>query len=58
MSKTYTVEWQTTTTHKATINAESDGEIYRNFGSIDHDDVTITDEQYIDGSYKILTINQ
>ena len=56
--KTYTVEWQTTTTHKATINAESDGEIYRNFGFLTYDDQTIADEEYIDGSYKIIKIKE
>jgi hypothetical protein len=56
--KTYTVEWQTTTTHKATIIAESDGEIYRNFGFLNYDDETITDEEYIDGSYKIIKIKE
>ena len=54
--KTYTVEWQTTTTHKATIIAKSDGEIYRNFGFSNYDNQTITDEEYIDGSYKIIKI--
>ena len=52
----YTVQWKTTTTHKATIDAESDGEIYRNFGFLTCDDETITDEKYIDGSYHIVKI--
>ena len=56
--KTYTVQWKTTTTHKATITAESDGEIYRNFGFLTCDDETITDEEYIDGSYKIIKIKE
>jgi hypothetical protein len=56
--KTYTIEWQTTTTHKATINAESDGEIYRNFGFLTYDDQTITDEEHIDGSFKIIKIKE
>jgi hypothetical protein len=56
MTKTYTVEWQTTTTHKATIEAESDNDLFNNFGSHTYDDQTITDEEYINGSYKILKI--
>lgn len=56
--KTYTVEWQTTTTHKATITAESDGEIYRNFGFLTYDDQTIADEEHIDGSFKIIKIKE
>lgn len=56
--KTYTVEWQTTTTHKATISAESDGEIYRNFGFLTYDDQTIADEEHIDGSFKIIKIKE
>jgi hypothetical protein len=56
MTKTYTVEWQTTTTHKATIEAESDNDLFNNFGSHTYDDQTITDEEYINCSYKILKI--
>jgi len=52
----YTVQWQTTTTHNGTIEAESDGEIYRNFGFLTLDDQTITDEEHIDGSFKIIKI--
>lgn len=54
MKKTYTVEWLTLNTHRATITAESEGEIYRNFGFLDVDDATITDERHIDGTFKIL----
>jgi len=56
--KTYTVQWQTTTTHKATITAESDGEIYRNFGFLTYDDQTITDEEHVDGSFNIIKIKE
>lgn len=56
MSKTYTVQWQTTTTHEATIECESDTKLFQNFGFHTYDDQTVSDEQYIDGSYKILKI--
>ena len=58
MSKTYTVQWQTTTTHTGTIEAESDGEIYRNFGFLTTEDQEIIDEQHIDGSFKITKIEE
>ena len=56
--KTYTVQWQTTTTHKATITAESDGEIYRNFGFLTYDDQTITAAEHVDGSFTILKVEE
>ncbi len=56
MPKKYTVQWQTTTTHIGTIEAESDGEIYRNFGFLTLEDQEITDDYHIDGSFKIIKI--
>ena len=50
----YTVQWQTTTTHNGTIEAESDGEIYRNFGFLTVEDQEIIDDYHIDGSFKIV----
>lgn len=52
----YKVQWQTTTTHNGTIEAESDGEIYRNFGFLTLDDQKIIDEEHIDGSFKIIKL--
>ncbi len=56
--KTYTVEWQTTTTHIGTIKAESDGDIYRNFGFLTLEDQEIIDDYHIDGSFKIIKIKE
>ena len=56
MAKTYTVQWSTTTTHQATIVAESDTELYSNFGFHTYENQDIVEEQYIDGSYKVTNI--
>ena len=52
----YTVQWQTTTTHQATIEADSDSQLFRSFGFHTYDDEKVTGEDYINGSFKIVTI--
>jgi hypothetical protein len=48
----YKVQWQTTTTHQATIEAKSDNDLFNNFGCHTYDDQWIEKDDYINGSYK------
>ena len=55
---TYTVEWKTTTTHHATIEAKTDNDLFNNFGYHTYDDQWIHSDYYINGSYRILKIEK
>tara|TARA_R100001224_G_scaffold60275_1_gene35839 strand:+ start:41 stop:229 length:189 start_codon:yes stop_codon:yes gene_type:complete len=52
----YKVQWQTTTTHQATIEAKSDNDLFNNFGCHTYDDQWIEKDDYINGSYKIIKV--
>lgn len=54
----YLVQWKTTTTHHATIEAKSDNDLFNNFGFHSCDDQWVVHESYIDGSYKIINIEK
>ena len=52
----YTVQWKTKTTHQATLEAESDKDLFHNFGFHTYDCQQVADENYIEGSFHIVKI--
>ena len=56
-TKTYTVIWTETITNIATVEAESDADLYSKWGDHTYQDQRIETSDYNEGSFQVLRID-